>query len=161
MAGFSGLGCHLGNLSRLSAAKTRSISPENFTGARGEGGKATTGTGAGPGRDLGQGWKISPSVEIAPGETIALAEIEGPGAIQQIWCVVDDTPWRSLILRFYWDGQERPSVECPLGDFFANGWGDYAQVTSLAVCVNPGRAFNCYWEMPFRRSARITLEKPP
>ena len=71
---------------------------------------------------------------------------------------MDDVPWRSLILRIYWDGQEVPSVECPLGDFFANGWGEFAQVTSLAVCVNPGRAFNCYWEMPFRRSARVTLE---
>ena len=49
-------------------------------------------------------------------------------------------------------------MEAPLGDFFACGWGRYAQVSSLAVCVNPGRAFNCYWEMPFRKSARITLE---
>ena len=45
--------------------------------------------------------------------------------------------WRFSILRIYWDGQEQPSVECPVGDFFACGWGKYAQVTSLPVCVNP------------------------
>jgi hypothetical protein len=50
------------------------------------------------------------------------------------------------------------AIKAPLGDFFACGWGRYAQVTSLAGCVNPGRAFNCYWEMPFRRGARLTLE---
>jgi len=158
MSGFSGLGVNLGNLSRISAAETRSISPENFTGARGAGGKALDGTGAVPGRALGQGWKLSPSVEIAPGALFTLAEIEGPGAVQQIWCVTSGVPWRDLILRIHWDGQAAPSVECPLGDFFANGWEEFAQVTSLAVCVNPGRAFNCYWEMPFRTSARITLE---
>ena len=155
---FSGLGVNLGNLSRISDARTRSISPENFTGAKGRGGMATEGTGAGPGRGLGQGWKISPSVEIAPGEVFTLAGIDGPGAIQQIWCVTSGVPWRDLILRMHWDGQAQPSVECPLGDFFANGWGEFAQVTSLAVCVNPGRAFNCYWEMPFRKSAKVTLE---
>jgi hypothetical protein len=87
-----------------------------------------------------------------------LGDIEGPGAIQQIWITPAHVRWRDLILRIYWDGQEHPSVEAPLGDFFACGWGRYAQVNSLAVCVNPGRAFNCYWEMPFRKGARITLE---
>lgn len=155
---FSGLGMSMATLSRLSRAESRSISPENFTGARGGGGRATTGTGAQPARDLGQGWKVSPSIEIAGGETRVLAEIEGPGAIQQIWCTTNERPWRDLILRMYWDGQAHPSVECPLGDFFASGWGRFAQVSSLAVCVNPGRGFNCYWEMPFHKDARITLE---
>ena len=49
----------------------------------------------------------------------------------------------------FWDDDPQPAVECPLGDFFGLGWGEYAQISSLAVCVNPGRAFNCYWEMPF------------
>ncbi len=66
--------------------------------------------------------------------------------------------WRHTILRIYWDDQEQPSVECPVGDFFACGWESFAQVSSLAVCVNPGRAFNCYWEMPFRKRARFTIE---
>ncbi len=153
---FNGLGLHLGNLSRLSPARTRSISPENFTGEKGQGGMATEGTGASCARDLGQGWKISPSVRIAGGQTFTLADIEGSGAIQQIW-MTPTGHWRHSILRFYWDDQEQPSVECPVGDFFACGWGKYAQVSSLAVCVNPGSAFNCYWEMPFRRRCRITL----
>ena len=75
---------NLGNLSRLSNAKSRSISPENFTGEKGGGGMATEGTGAIHARGLGRGWKISPSVRIDPGEQIALGAIEGPGAIQQI-----------------------------------------------------------------------------
>jgi len=148
---------HLGNLSLISSAKTRSISPENFTGEKGEGGKATEGTGAGCARDLGQGWKVSPSVRITAGQTFTLAEIDGPGAIQQIW-MTPTGHWRFAILRIYWDDQEHPSVECPVGDFFACGWQKYAQVSSLAVCVNPGSAFNCYWEMPFRKKCRITVE---
>ncbi len=147
-----------GNLSRLSDAETRSISPENFSGAKGRGGMAIKGTGAEPARELGQGWKVSPSVEIAAGEVFTLADIDGAGAIQHIWCTVNDRPWRDLILRIHWDGQDHPSVECPLGDFFACGWGSFAQVSSAMVAVNPGRGFNSYWEMPFRTGARITLE---
>jgi len=152
MSGFSGLGMHLGNLARLSNAQTRS------TGEKGKGGMATEGTGARAARDLGQGWKISPSVFIEPGATFTLCDIEGMGAIQQIWMTLAFGKWRHSILRFYWDDQTVPSVECPAGDFFANGWEQYARVDSLAVCVNPGRAFNCYWEMPFRKRARITME---
>ena len=148
---------HLGNLSLLSNAKTRSISPENFTGEKGKAGMATEGTGANCARDLGQGWKISPSVKIAAGTTFTLAEIDGPGAIQQIWMTPTGT-WRFSILRFFWDDEETPSIECPVGDFFCMGWQKFAQVTSLPVCVNPGSAFNCYWEMPFRKKCRITME---
>jgi hypothetical protein len=155
-AAFDGLGMNLGNLSRLSHARTRSISPENFTGEPGQGGAATTGTGAHAARDLGQGWKLSPSIPIAAGKTTTLAEIEGPGAIQQIW-MTPTGDWRKTILRFYWDGQTQPSVECPVGDFFCMGWGKYAQISSLPVCVNPGSALNCYWEMPFRKHCRITM----
>ena len=147
---------NLGNLSRLSNAETRSISPENFTGEKGKGGMATTGTGAGYAEGLGQGWKISPSVRIKAGEAFELANIEGPGAIQHIWMTPTGN-WRFSILRMYWDDQEQPSVECPVGDFFASGWGKFAQLSSLAVCVNPGSAFNCYWEMPFKKRCRITL----
>ena len=156
MGTFNGLGMHLGNLARLSDAESRSISPENLRGERGQGGMATEGTGAECARDLGQGWKISPSVRIEPGETFELADIAGPGAIQQIWMTATGA-WRFSILRIYWDGQEHPSVECPVGDFFAAGWGRYAPVNSLAVCVNPGSAFNCYWEMPFRKRCRMTF----
>lgn len=154
---FNGLNMGLGNLSRLSNAKTRSISPENFNGEKGKGGMATEGTGAPCARDLGQGWKISPSVNIAPGQVFELANIDGPGAIQQIWMTPTGN-WRFSILRLYWDGEDNPSIEVPVGDFFGMGWGEYAHLNSLPVCVNPGSAFNCYWEMPFRKHCRITFE---
>jgi hypothetical protein len=157
---FNGLGMDLGNLSRLSNARTRSISPENFTGEKGKAAMASEGKGASCARELGVGWKVSPFITVEPGETRVLADIKDAGAIQQIWMTPTGI-WRWSILRIYWDDQETPSVECPIGDFFACGWGkreDFAQVNSLAVCVNPGSAFNCYWEMPFRKRCRITLE---
>jgi hypothetical protein len=156
MQAFNGLTMSLGNLPRLSKARTRSISPENFDGDKGKGGMATEGTGAACARDLGQGWKISPSIRIAPGECQMLADIQDAGAIQHIW-MTPTGHWRHSILRIYWDGTQAPSVECPVGDFFACGWNKYAQVSSLPVCVNPGSAFNCYWEMPFRSRCRMTL----
>jgi hypothetical protein len=157
MAGFNGLGMGLGNLSRLSDARTRSISPENFSGAPGRAGQATDGTGANAARDLGVGWKISPSVQIAAGETFVLAAIDGPGAIQSMW-FTGRKLGRATILRVYWDDQVQPSVECPLPDFFTAGWGRFAQVSSVAVAVNPNNGLNCFWEMPFRKNARFTLE---
>jgi hypothetical protein len=158
MASFNGLGMGLGNLARLSSAQTRSISAENFDGSKGGGARATEGTGANAARELGVGWKVSPSININPLSTVTLAEIEGPGAIQHIWLTVHPTKWRSLVIRFYWDGEETPSVETPLGDFFCNGWGERCNISSLPVAVNPAGGFNSYWEMPFRKSARVTLE---
>ncbi len=154
---FDGLYLNLGNLPRLSHAQTRSISPENFTGEKGGGGMATEGTGSRASRDLGRGWKVSPSVNIEPKQTFTLAEINGSGAIQQMW-MTPTGHWRFSILRIYWDGEAEPSVEVPVGDFFASGWGKYAQVSSLPVAVNPGSAFNSYWVMPFRKSCKITME---
>jgi hypothetical protein len=158
MTSFNGLGLHLGNLSRLSNAETRSISAENVTGAKGEGGKATEGTGAIAARELGQGWKVSPSIDIGPSETVTIAGIDGPGAIQHIWLTVHPTWWRRLVLRIYWDDEETPSVETPLGDFFANGWCERCNISSMPIAVNPAGGFNSYWEMPFRKRARVTIE---
>jgi hypothetical protein len=154
---FNGLSTGVADLYRLSGAKTRSISPENFTGAKGQGGRATDGTGAKAARDLGVGWKISPSVKVASKQTFTLADITGPGAIQHIW-MTPTGHWRFSILRVYWDGEAAPSIETPVGDLFAAGWGRYGQVSSLPVAVNPGSAFNSYWVMPFRKSCRMTLE---
>lgn len=153
---FNGLGMNMGNLCRVSSAKSRSISAENFNGGKGEGGMAAEGTSTGAARELGQGWKVSPAIVIAAGECREIANIDGPGAIQQIW-MTPTGHWRHQILRIYWDHQEQPSVECPIGDFFACGWQKYAQVSSLAVCVNPLSGLNCYWEMPFRKHCRITM----
>jgi Protein of unknown function (DUF2961) len=156
---FNGLDLDLGNLTRISKAKTRSISPENFKGEKGKAGMSTDGAARGAARDLGQGWKVSPFVHVPAKSTFTLADITGSGAIQQIWLTpapLDKTRWD--ILRFYWDDETEPSIECPLGDFFACGWGRYCQISSLPVCVNPGSAFNCYWQMPFRKHAKITIE---
>ena len=147
-----------GGLSRLSHAKTRSVSAENFTGEKGRGGMALEGTGANAARALGQGWKVSPSILLKGGSTATLAQIEGPGVIQHFWITGVDSTWRHQILRCYWDGEETPSVEAPLGDFFCQGWCKKSLMSSLAVCCNPSGGLNCYWEMPFRRSARVTLE---
>jgi len=154
---FDGLFLNLGNLCRLSHAQSRSISPENFTGEKGKGGMSTDGLALNAARDLGQGWKVSPYVKIEPGKTFVMADIKGPGAVQQIWMTPAGN-WRFSILRFYWDGEKEPSVEVPVGDFFANGWHNFFQVSSLPVCVNPGSGLNCYWTMPFRKSCKITME---
>src|SRR5260370_37308017 len=103
---FSGLDLNLGNLSRLSKAKTRSIGPENFTGEKGKAGMSTDGPAKGAARDLGQGWKVSPFVHVPAKSTFTMAEITGPGAIQQMWLTpspLDKTRWN--ILRFYWDDE--------------------------------------------------------
>lgn len=161
---FNGLGMNLGNLSRLSKARTRSISAENPTGDKGKGAMAQPDPN-GPARELGIGWKCRPAAPIQPGEVYTLAEIEGPGAIQSMWFA--GYVGRDFILRIYWEGQEQPSVECPLPDFFAMPWvteemngtrGPFAQINSLPVAVNPNRGLNCFWEMPFRKQCRITIE---
>ena len=162
---FNGLEMNMGNLSRMSSAKTRSISPENFTGEKGKAGMArledkdvpNKANASNAARDLGQGWKVNPYVRIKPGETFTMAEIEGSGAIQHIWMTPTGN-WRSSIIRIYWDDEKEPSVESPVGNFFCMGWNAYAPLSSMAVCVNPGSAFNCYWSMPFRKKCRITME---
>ena len=158
-AAFDGIQVNLGNLFRTSPAQTRSISAENLTGEKGRAGMATKGTGENASRDLGRGWKVSPFAYVKPNTTCTLAEITGEGAIQQIWIAGPDIErMRFYILRFYWDDETEPSVEAPMGDLFACGWGKYAQVSSLAVCVNPGSGLSCHWTMPFRKKARITVQ---
>ena len=163
---FNGLDMNLGNLSRLSDAKTRSISPENYTGAKGKGGMADPKSDSGKlnvanswyaAKDLGRGWKVNPFIEVKAGETFTIAEIDGSGAIQHIWMTPTGI-WRFSILRFYWDDEKEPSIEVPVGDFFGMGWNEYAPLNSAAVTVNPGSAFNCYWKMPFRKKCKITLQ---
>lgn len=161
---FDGLACNLSTLALLSNAQTRSICSENRTGAKSGGARDLpkldeAGKPTGPARDLGQGWKVHPSDSIAPGETYTLADIEGPGCIQHIW-MTPTGDYRTTILRVYYDDSETPSVECPIGDFFASAYTSFkvfAPINSLPVCVNPANAFNCYWPMPFRKRMRITL----
>ncbi|MBD3175119.1 MAG: DUF2961 domain-containing protein, partial [Armatimonadia bacterium] len=161
---FNGLDMNLGNLARVSDAETRSISAENPTGEKGGGAQAEADPN-GPARDLGRGWKCRPAVPVGPGETMDLADIVGPGAIQSIW--FGGYVGRDFIVRAYWDGSDAPAIECPLPDFFAMPWvehhhlgtvGPLARVNSLPVSVNPNRAMNCFWQMPFRGHCRLTLE---
>ena len=151
----------MNTLFKLSNAKTRSISPENFTGEKGKGGMATLkeGNAAKAARELGQGWKVNPYVHIKPGETFTMAEIETSGIINHIWMTPTGN-YRLLILRFYWDGETEPSVEVPVGDFFVSGWGwkNEPQISSLAICVNPSNGFNSYWQMPFHKKCKVTME---
>jgi hypothetical protein len=148
----------LGSLYQPQDARTRSVSAENPTGGKGQGARATTGTGARAARDLGVGWKVSPSIELAPEQSAVLADIAGPGIFQHFWLTTAGGYQRSLVLRMYWDGEENPSVEVPLGDFFCNGWNEAALVSSMPVAVNPARGYNSYWPMPFREHALIRLE---
>src|ERR1700743_2357546 len=145
---FNGLDMNLGNLSRVSDAQSRSISPENFTGEKGKGGmadpekdkgKRNVANAAGAAREAGTGWKVNPYILSKPGETITIAEMEGPGAIQHIWMTPTGN-WRLSILRIYWDDETTPSVEAPVGAFFGMGWNQYAPINSLPVTVNPGSA---------------------
>ena len=180
MESFDGLNMSLGSLPRLSHAKSRSLSADNVFGGKGQGGRATEGIrllsdsmgrqldewygegnwpeGSDEARELGVGWKVAPNIMIGPGETAELGRISGSGAIQHIWMMTGGGSQRLEILRIYWDDEEEPSVECPLGDFFATGWGRASEVSSLPVCVNPTGGLNSYWLMPFRHHAKITLE---
>ena len=151
----------LKNLYQLSESKSRSISPENFTGEKGKGGMATLeeGTAAKAARKLGQGWKVNPYIHIEPGETFTLGEINESGVINHIWMTpVGD--YRLMILRFYWDDESEPSIEVPVGDFFAAGWGMMNEpvINSATIAVNPRSGFNSYWQMPFGEKCRITME---
>ncbi len=156
---FKGLGMNLGNLSRLSHAKTRSISPENFTGEKGKAGMAVDGTGQErrprprPGLE-----DLALRHASSPRQTFVMADIKGPGAIQQIWMHAR----RRLALRHpplllgRRDGRPRSSARSATSSPAAGA--STPRSPRCPVCVNPGSAFNCYWEMPFRKGFRITLE---
>lgn len=159
---FVGLQPGLGSLPLLGRGRTRSISAENPTGEKGKGGMAIPNpsepkpaASARAADDLGQDWKVRPFIRVNARETAVLMDVAGSGIIQHIWLVEGLN--RGLVIRFYWDGEETPSVESPAPDFFAVGHGRFAPVNSLPVVVNPANALNCFWPMPFRTRARITL----
>lgn len=144
------------DIALLSDAVSRSISAENPTGAGG--GTATCGTGAKAARDLGVGWKVSPSVVVEAGDRVVLAEIDGPGVLRHFWVTVHPRWWRQMVLRVHWEHDQYPAVAVPLGDFFGQGWGEFAPLASQFVTVAPYGGLNCYWPMPFRSHAAISLE---
>lgn len=166
----------LSNLTRPPAGKTVSVSGENVYGKPGCGGMADPTPGAPlqedvlaigqiaelqqphPGREIGVGGKIRPWIYLDPHKETAILDMDGPGMIRHFWIAFEPANLRKLVLRMYWDNEEEPSVQVPVGDFFCCAPGYYGEFQSLAVCVNPKHALNCYWQMPFRKHARVTLE---
>jgi hypothetical protein len=159
----------LGSLPFQSGAVTRQINAENPTGGKGRACLLDPNLPdpetqlplphAGAALDLGRGWKVHPFIRVKAGETVTLAQIDASGCINEFFITSDLPELRALVLRFYWDGEELPSVEVPLGDFFAMGHDASPHlVNSLPVTVGPRRGCSCYWQMPFRKSARVTLE---
>jgi hypothetical protein len=147
----------ISNIAILKHGRTRSINSENITGAKGKGGMASS--------NLGVSRKGSPCIRnIKTGETRTIAEITGPAVITHIFITVtditgdDDFVLRDLVFRIYWDNEEEPSVETPLGDFFCCGFGRGTQVNSLPISVNPNKAMHCFFPMPFSNHAKITIE---
>ena len=149
----------LNYLTTRKAIRTFSVCPENPTGEKGKGGMAAEGTASYAARELGQGWKVNPYIVVQAGQTAVLADISGQGAIKHFWITDNAEAGRLLILRIYFDDAQNPSVEAPLSDFFANAeHTEYRQLSSLAMCVNPGRGLNCYFEMPYFKSFRVEVE---
>ena len=132
--------------------RTFAFSAENPTGARGGGGRG------------GDCTKLSPTVVIPAGKAVTLVDVEGPGVIQNMWFT--GYVGHSFILRIYWDDQAHPSVEAPLSAFFGCAYdenfvdrdGRYPVLNSAMLLVAPGRGYNCFFEMPFRRRCRVTME---
>jgi len=141
----------------LDDAMTYSISAENPTGEKGKGALELPKPGN-PAFRLGKGWKVRPCIDLESEKEIVIANIKGPGIINYIWMTVDTKAYRTCILRMYWDEEEEPSVEVPLGDFFVNVHGLRFNVNSIPIVVNPSGGFNSYWQMPFKKRARITIE---
>lgn len=132
--------------------KSRSISFESPTGEPGQGGQAAS--------RLGPTRKGAPNRRFEPGETVTLADIEGPGTLRHMWLTIGDrkpATMRSFVIRAYWEGQEHPSIECPLGDFLGFAHGKVEAYQSAAHSVGRNAGMNIWLPMPFRKRARITL----
>lgn len=152
---------NISNLYMLSEAESRSITPENLTGGKGEGGRVKATEGNAKANAAKYGWKANPYIFIEPGQEVTLGEIDGSGIINHIWMTIGrGTNDRLRILRFYWDDEEEPSVEVPVGDFFCNAWGpqNVPHINSIPIVVNPLNGLNSFWQMPFRKKCRITME---
>ncbi len=153
----TGLPSGLAHIPLLSDAESRSISAENPRGEKG-GGAREEPSPESPASELGKGWKVRPCITLEKGTSVTLADIQGPGVIHHIWMTISDKAYGDCLLRFYWDSEETPSIEVPVGDFFCNGHALRCKINSLPVAVNPTGGFNCYLPMPFRSRAMITIE---
>lgn len=164
---------NLFGITRLTDRNTRLFTAENVYGLKGKGGMADLTVEPQPevaqigqhwggvnscARDLGIKWKVRPCITLPGGTTSTIMETDGPGRISHIWITMDAKFYRDVILRMYWDNEESPSVEVPIGDFFCCGWGRPLKILSMPMNVNPNGGMNCYFPMPFRKHARITVE---
>ena len=143
------------NLTEFSSFKTRAITPENPTGQKGKAAMTAS--------DLGPSRKGKASITLPKNEEVTIADIKGPGIIKHLWFTIRDHTekgsfvMRNTILRIYWDGSNVPAVSCPLGDFFCNGFGERYDVNSIPIVVAPTGGMNSYFEMPFKKGAKITI----
>lgn len=146
----------LSEITQYKKMQSRAITPENPTGEKGKAAMLPS--------PLGPSRKGKGAIPLKSGEETVIAQIEGPGIIRHMWMTIRDRTefgsfvLRDLILRIYWEDSEFPAVESPLGDFFCNGFGQRCDVNSLPIVVNPTGGFNSYFEMPFQRAARVTIE---
>ena len=162
------------SITKVKDRESRLITAENVYGEKGKGGMAMISPIPQPeverigqlwyyapghaGRDLGQKWKSRPCIGLAPNSVTTLMDVDGPGTITHIWMTVKNTYYRDYILRIYWDNEEVPSVEAPLGDFFGCPFTTRLKINAIPINVNPSGGLNCYFPMPFRKHAKITLE---
>ncbi len=146
----------LSNVFMKRDCESRSISAENPRGERGAGAMADP-KGEGAARELGVGWKVRPCITLKAGETATLMDNEGPGVIRHMWYTFRETHYRDVIIRMYWDGEETPSVEAPLGDLMCNSWKCRQEILAVPINVNPKGGMNIYFPMPFRKHAKITV----
>jgi len=169
------------NIMKLSDAETRMVTAENVYGEKGKGAMAEVAATAQPeverigqvwggaehsgrpgrahpSRDLGRGWKVRPCIRLPAGATTTIMDVAGPGIIQHIWIGVAGAHYRDLILEMTWDEEDDPSVVCPLGDFFCNGFNQPVDIAAVPINVNPSGGNNCYFPMPFRKHAKLTVQ---
>jgi hypothetical protein len=151
--------------------QSRAITPENITGEKAGGARTELEDGSAKkqARFLGKGWKVNPWMNIEPGTEAVLADYSGECVINSIWMTLSTEFYRSAVLEFYWEGEDKPSVQVPVGDFFAqapvkhpdaqgwvNGFDNY--INSAMVIINPYNGLNCYWQMPFRKKFKIVMK---
>lgn len=147
----------LSNIFQQRDAESRSISAENPKGEIAKGAMADPAK-EGAARELGIGWKVRPCITLKSGETTTIMDNEGPGVIRHMWFTFSDKFYRHVIIRIYWDGDDKPSVEAPLGDFLCNSWNCRQNILAIPINVNPSGGMNIYFPMPFRKNAKITVE---
>ena len=163
----------LTDVTKITNGKTRLFTAENVYGEKGKGGMAEVSatpqpevtkigqTWDGPypcARDLGQKWKVRPCITLPPESVTTIMDANGPGRITHIWITVDQKRYRDIIIRMYWDGEDEPSVESPLGDFFCCGFSKALNINALPISVYATGGLNSYFPMPFRKHAKITVE---